>query len=75
MSGLGPQIAIKPLPWIGIQGMAGYRFTFGTSTNLNFNGFYYGYGLWLDLRQIIRDIRYYLIKKPKYKHEVSHLLK
>ncbi|MGZ3865840.1 MAG: hypothetical protein ACXVC6_02630 [Bacteroidia bacterium] len=75
VSGLGPQIAIKPLRWIGIQGMAGYRFTFGTSTNLNFNGLYYGYGVWLDLRQVIRDFRYYFIKKPKYKREVSRLLK
>ncbi|MGZ3862650.1 MAG: hypothetical protein ACXVPN_14820 [Bacteroidia bacterium] len=73
VSGFGPQIAIKPLRWVGIQAMAGYRFTLGTSTNLNFNGFYYGYGLWLDIRQVIRDTRYYLIKKKRYKHEVNHL--
>jgi len=75
VSGLGPQIVVKPVRWVGFQAMAGYRFTFGNSANLNFNGFYYGYGLWLDIRQVIRDIRYYGFKKPRYKREVAALLK
>ena len=65
--GIGPLIAIKPFRWIGITGMAGYRFTFEKNTNLNFSGAYYSYGVWLDVRQIIRDSNYYLIKKRKYK--------
>jgi hypothetical protein len=75
VSGIGTAIAIKPFRWVGIMGMAGYRLTSVNTPNLNFNGVYYGYGLWLDIRQIIRDIRYYAVKKPKYKKQVSHLLK
>ena len=74
VTGIGPQLTIKPLPWIGISGMAGYRFTFEKNANLNFNGLYYAYGLWFDVRQTIRDIRYYLIKKPAYKRHLHHIL-
>jgi hypothetical protein len=73
VTGVGPIIAIKPFRWVGIMGMAGYRFTFEKNPNLNFSGAFYGYGLWLDLRQIIRDVNYNLIKKRKYKKEVSRL--
>ena len=71
VSGIGPLIAFKPFRWIGITGMAGYRFTFEKNTNLNFSGAYYSYGVWLDLRQIIRDSNYYLIKKRKYKKQLK----
>jgi hypothetical protein len=74
ITGIGPIIAIKPFRWVGIMGMAGYRFTFEKNPNLNFSGAFYGYGLWLDLRQIIRDVNYNLIKKRKYKKEVCRLL-
>ena len=74
ITGIGPIIAIKPFRWVGIMGMAGYRFTFEKNPNLNFSGAFYGYGLWLDLRQIIRDVNYNLIKKRKYKKEASRLL-
>jgi len=73
VTGIGPLIAIKPFRWIGVTGMAGYRFTFEKNTNLNFNGAYYSYGIWLDVRQIIRDSNYYLIKKRKYKRELEKL--
>jgi hypothetical protein len=70
VTGIGPLIAIKPIKWIGITGMAGYRFTFEKSPNLNFNGAYYSYGVWLDIRQIIRDVNYYFFKKRKYKNQL-----
>lgn len=74
VTGIGPIIAVKPFRWVGLQGMAGYRFTFEKNTNLNFSGAYYGYGLWLDIRQIIRDVKYNMVKKRKYKKELSRLL-
>jgi hypothetical protein len=70
VGGLGPLLAFKPFKWIGIIGMVGYRFTFERNTNLNFNAVYYSYGVWLDVRQIIRDYNYYLVKKRKYRKEI-----
>jgi hypothetical protein len=66
VTGLGPIFAIKPFAWIGITGMVGYRFAIDGDPNLNFNGTYYGFGVWIDVRQIIRDLRY-LNKKRNYR--------
>ncbi|MBS1637233.1 MAG: hypothetical protein JST26_15040 [Bacteroidetes bacterium] len=75
LTGGGVNIIIKPFRWIGVSGMAGLRFVLvNQHTNLNFNGAYYSYGVWLDIRQIIRDTRYYLIKKPRYKKQIKQLL-
>ena len=71
VSGVGPILVIKPLKWIGITGMAGYRFCFEKNTNLNFNGVFYSYGVWLDIRQIIRDVDYHLVKKRRYRKQHS----
>lgn len=74
LCGAGPMITLKPLRWIGVSGMAGYRLTYERNPNINLNGLYFSYGLWLDIRQIIRDTRYYMIKKPKYKKQIKELL-
>lgn len=75
LSSAGLQLIIKPLKWIGIVGMGGYRFVrFNEKTNLNFNNFYYSYGIWVDIRQIHRDIRYYGFKRPKYRKKVKAIL-
>lgn len=75
LTGGGVSIVLKPVKWIGISGMAGYRITsLNKSSNLNLNGFYYSYGVWIDLHQIIMDTKFYLIKKRKYKKQVRHIL-
>ncbi|MGZ3932308.1 MAG: hypothetical protein ACXVP0_13435 [Bacteroidia bacterium] len=75
ITGGGVNIVLKPVKWIGISGMAGYRFAgLNKSSNLNLNGFYYSYGVWLDLRQIVMDTKFYLVKKRKYKKEVKRIL-
>lgn len=74
LCGAGPMLTLKPLKWVGISGMAGYRLTYEKNHNVNLNGWYFSYGLWLDIRQIIRDTRYYAIKKPKYKKQIKELL-
>jgi hypothetical protein len=50
--------------------MAGYRFAIDGDPNLNFNGTYYGFGIWIDVRQIIRDLRY-LNKKRQYHRKLE----
>ena len=74
VGGIGPLLAFKPTKWLGIIGMVGYRFTSEKNANLNFNGFYYSYGAWFDVRQIIRDYKYFLVKKRQYKKQIAQLL-
>jgi hypothetical protein len=74
VGGVGPLLAFKPTKWVGIIGMVGYRFTSEKNSTLNFNGFYYSYGAWFDMRQIIRDYKYYLVKKRKYKKQINQLI-
>lgn len=72
LTGGGVQIVLKPLKWIGISGMGGFRIvTFNKKTNLNFNGLYYSYGVWIDLRQIYRDIKFYGFVRPKYRKKLK----
>lgn len=72
LTGGGVTMVVKPLKWIGLRGMAGYRIVaFNKRTNLNFNGFYYSYGIWIDLRQIYRDIKFYGFVRPKYRKKVK----
>jgi len=71
----GVSITLKPFKWIGVKGMAGYRFVaFNAKSNLNFNGIYYSYGIWADLRQIYRDIKFYGFVRPKYRKKVKAIL-
>ena len=74
VGGVGPLVAFKPTKWVGIIGMVGYRFTSEKNTTLNFNGFYYSYGAWFDIRQIIRDYKYRWVKKHKYKAQVKAIM-
>ena len=74
VGGVGPLLAFKPTKWIGIIGMVGYRFTTERNTNLNFNGFYYSYGAWFDIRQMIRDYKYRVVKKRKYKEALKAVM-
>jgi hypothetical protein len=69
--GIGLMPIYKPWKWIGISYLLGYRYA--TASHINFSGAYYSFGLWLDLRQIIRDTRYYGFKKRKYRKAVKNL--
>lgn len=85
--GIGTQLIIKPVKWIGLVGMGGYRYTVFNpahietknpnaikETQLDFRNFYYSYGVWVDLRQILRDVRFYGFKRPKYRKNVKAIL-
>jgi hypothetical protein len=69
--GIGLMPIYKPWKWIGVSYLLGYRHA--KTSRLNFSGAYYSFGVWIDLRQIIRDTRYYLIKKRKYRKSVKKL--
>lgn len=72
--GAGLQLVIKPFRWIGFSTTGGYRYVAEKNQNLNFNGLYYSFGLWLDIRQIYRDLKYYGVKRKKYKKAVQQVL-
>lgn len=70
----GVNIILKPVKWIGISGTVGYRISLDKNPNVNFSGAYYSYGVWVDLRQIYRDIRFYGFTRKKYKRRVKDIL-
>lgn len=74
LTGGGANITLKPIRWLGLTGMAGYRGVLDGNTNLNFNGAFYSYGLWVDLRQIYRDIKFYGFIRKKYRRNKELLL-
>jgi hypothetical protein len=73
--GIGIQPVYKPWSWIGIAFLFGYRVVSDPGSNQNFNGLYYSIGANIDIRQIIRNTKYYLVKKKRYKKQVKEILK
>ncbi len=71
--GAGVQLVLKPFKWVGFSSMVGYRYVVDQDPNVNFNGFYYSYGAWVDVRQILRDSKFYFIKRPRYRKKVNEL--
>lgn len=69
----GVDIVLKPFKWIGLTGSAGYRIALEKNPNVNFNGTYYSYGVWVDLRQIYRDIKFYGFTRKKHRRQLKEL--
>lgn len=72
--GAGVQFILKPFKWVGLSVTGGYRYVAEKNVNLNFSGFYYAIGVWVDFRQIYRDIKFYGFQKKKYRREVKAIL-
>ena len=68
------QVVLKPVRWVGFSFMGGYRYVYDENVNLNFNGLYYSFGLWVDIRQIYRDIKFYGFVKKNYKKKVHEIM-
>lgn len=63
----GLSATFKPIRWIGIKGIIGYRKTlFDGVKDFHFDGFFTSLGLNVDFREIIKDIRMFNLKR-KYK--------
>jgi len=73
--GAGVQLVLKPVRWIGFSTTGGYRYVNVKNPGLNFNGMYYSFGLWLDVRQVYRDLKYYGFIKRKYKEAMKETTK
>lgn len=72
----GVKFVIKPVRWIGLSMMVGYRYFIETGNYaiLDFNNLYYPVGIWVDLRQVYRDIKYYGVQKKRYHRAVNEVL-
>lgn len=66
---------IKPVRWGGISLLGGYRYVREEQIRqikLNFRGWYYSIGIWVDARLLFRHSNYYL-RKRKYRKELRNL--
>lgn len=60
----GVAATFKPIRWIGLKGIVGYRKTiFNQVKEFNFDGPFFSLGLNIDVREIIKDIRMFKLKK------------
>ena len=70
----GLQFIIKPIKWVGVSCVGGYRHVVQKENiDLNFKGFYYSFGLWIDARHVIRHTKYYF-KKKEYSKNMAALI-
>lgn len=66
----GAQFIVKALKSAGVTLISGYRYAYHDSEYLRFEGFFYALGVWIDARQIYRDVRWHRTKK-RYRREVG----
>ncbi len=67
LTDFGLSMTFKPIRWVGVKGVVGYRKTlFNQVSNFHFDGPFASIGLNADVREFIRDIKMYRLKK-KYK--------
>ncbi|MBA2611107.1 MAG: hypothetical protein H0U95_03995 [Bacteroidetes bacterium] len=72
--GAGVKFIVKPVRWIGLSSMIGYRYIPYKQNILGYAGFFYSFGVWIDFRQIYRDIKYYGVQKKRYRRSVNSIL-
>lgn len=67
LTDFGFSAIFKPTRWVGVRGVIGYRkFLSSPVKSVNFDGFFNSIGLRVDIREIIKDVQMYRLKK-KYK--------
>jgi hypothetical protein len=71
--GAGIKFVGKPVKWAGISVMAGYRYFIEKHSILDFNDLYFPIGLWVDFREIYRDIKYFGFQKKRYNRAIKSL--
>jgi hypothetical protein len=62
----GLQAIGKITKWLGVSLTGGYRYVYHNKLNLQFNGVYYSYGVWIDARHLFRSFRYSNARKKYY---------
>lgn len=67
----GVKFIAKPVRWIGLSVMVGYRYFIQEANILEFNNLFFPLGVWVDFRQVYRDIKYYGVQKKRYRRAVK----
>jgi hypothetical protein len=71
MAYFGVSGTFKPIRWVGLKAAFGYRKTlFNQVKNLPFEGFYTSVGLSMDIREVIKDVKMYKLKK-RYRKDTN----
>jgi hypothetical protein len=64
----GLSLTFKPIRFIGLKGMAGYRKSlYPNEREFGFNGVFTSIGLNLDVHEIVKDVKIYKLKKRYYR--------
>ena len=67
----GLSVTFKPIRWIGLKGLVGYRKTvFNQVKDFDFDGIFASIGLNVDIREIVKDVQMFRLKK-KYKKNMN----
>lgn len=69
----GVKFVVKPVRWIGLSLMIGYRYFIEKKDILEFNNLFFPVGIWVDFRQVYRDIKYYGFQKKRYRRAVKEI--
>jgi hypothetical protein len=68
----GLSLTFKPIRFIGLKGMAGYRKSlYPNEREFGFNGLFTSIGLNVDVREIIKDVQLYKLKKRYYRESFN----
>jgi hypothetical protein len=66
-------MTFKPIRWIGVKGVIGYRKTlFNHVSNFHFDGPFASIGLSADIREVIKDVQMFKLKK-RYKKNLNSM--
>lgn len=66
MAAAGVQVIVKPLKWLGLSGICGYR----AAQETVINGYFYAVGVWIGLKPLLMDIKY-LQRKKTYRRDLK----
>ncbi|MBL7912754.1 MAG: hypothetical protein JNJ41_16950 [Bacteroidia bacterium] len=72
VSDFGLSATFKPIRWIGIRAVVGYRKTlYNQVKDFRFDSFFTSVGLNVDIREIVKDIQMYKLKRRYRKNSSS----
>ncbi len=73
MTDFGLSAILKPIRWIGIKGIVGYRKTvINQVKGARNDGFFTSIGIYVDIREVAKDVRMFKLKK-KYRKNKNNL--
>lgn len=72
MTDFGLSAILKPIRWIGIKGIVGYRKTiFNQVKGARNDGFFTSIGIYVDIREVAKDVQMFKLKKKYRKNKNS----